>query len=501
MRNKSNPKTVIFASLVFITLILLTACNKSHWDTVPQAPPVDVEALKSRLMLETEEDPNTQTKISRGTFAVFEDCDAQKGRMIHLEVVILHATGPDSKPDPVIPLAGGPGQNATDYERIYETSWMREERDIVLVSQRGTGGDNNLYCKLGAGDDNLQVYLDPLFTADNFLPCLEELKDKFNLTMYSTCHAADDLNELRLALGYYKINLNGVSYGTRAAFVYMRRHPETIRTAILNGVAPTTWENPLHHAPSAQEAIELLFAECANDPDCQAAFPNLEEEFWAVIDRLEHEPADVTVTHPVTNERITVKLHREAFAESVRMMMYSWRTGRILPSLIHQAFEEDYEKFAQYGVEANMGILKALSLGMLLCVTCAEDLERITEEEIVEFTSKTYMGDGRVRRQKAVCDFWPKSDLPQNYGNPVSLDVPVLLLSGTLDPVTRPKFAEEAARHLPNSLHVIARGAHGVGGKCIESIKQQFLQAGSIDDLNVSCIDSIELPGFRVSQK
>jgi len=479
----------------------LTTCNKSGRDTELQAPPVDVETLKSRLKLQTKEDPETKIKISRGTFAVFEDRDAQKGRMIHLEVVILHATGPDRKPDPIVPLAGGPGTNAAASGRVPGASWIPKERDIVLVSQRGTGGDNNLYCKLGAGDDNLQVYIDPLFTPDNFRPCLEELKDKFDLTKYSTCHAADDLNELRLALGYDKINLTGVSYGTRAALVYMRRHPETVRTAILNGVAPTTWENPLHHAPSAQEAIELLFAECANDPDCQAAFPNLEEEFWIVIDRLEHEPADVTVTHPVTEERVTVKLHREAFSESVRMMMYGWGTNRILPSLIHQAFEEDYEQFARYGIEVNRAILKTLSLGMLLCVTCAEDLERITEEEIVEFTSRTYMGDGRVRRQKAVCDFWPKSDLPPNYGHPVSSDVPVLLLSGTLDPVTRPKFAEEAARHLPNSLHVIAPGAHGVGGKCIESIKQQFLEAGSIDDLDISCIDSMELVRFRIPEK
>jgi pimeloyl-ACP methyl ester carboxylesterase len=497
----SKYRSNIFTSLVFITLILLTACNKSGRDAEPKAPPVDVETLKSRLLLETEEDPETQTKISRGTFAVFEDRDAQKGRMIHLEVVILHATGPHPKPDPIVPFAGGPGQNATDYERTYGTSWIREERDIVIVSQRGTGGDNNLSCKLGEGDDNLQFYLDPLFTADNFRPCLEELKDKFDLTKYSTCNAADDLNELRLALGYDKINLTGGSYGTRAALVYMRRHPETVRTAILNGVAPTTWENPLHHAPSAQEAIELLFAECANDPDCQAAFPNLEEEFWAVIDRLQHEPADVTVTHPVTEEHVTVKLHREAFAESIRMMMYGQDTNRILPYLIHQAFEEDYEQFTQYGIEANRAVLKTLSLGMLLCVTCAEDLERITEEEIVEFTSRTYMGDGRVRRQKAVCDFWPKSDLPPNYGDPVSVDVPVLLLSGTLDPVTRPKFAEEAAGHLPNSLHVIAPGAHGVGGECIQRIQQQFLQAGSIDDLDVSCIDSLKLPGFRIPEK
>jgi hypothetical protein len=123
MRNKSKNRSIIFASLVFITLVLLTVCNKSGWDAEPKAPPVDVETLKSRLNLETEEDPETKTKISRGTFAVFEDRDAQKGRMIHLEIVILHATGPDPKPDPIVPLAGGPGQNAAGYRTLSGASW------------------------------------------------------------------------------------------------------------------------------------------------------------------------------------------------------------------------------------------------------------------------------------------------------------------------------------------------------------------------------------------
>jgi hypothetical protein len=123
MRNKSKNRSIIFASLVFITLVLLTACDKPGRDAEPKAPPVDVETLKSRLNLETEENPNTKTRISRGTFAVFEDREAQKGRMIHLDVVILHATGPDPKPDPIVPLAGGPGQNAAGYRTLSGASW------------------------------------------------------------------------------------------------------------------------------------------------------------------------------------------------------------------------------------------------------------------------------------------------------------------------------------------------------------------------------------------
>lgn len=498
MKKHKKNITIYLALLFFFNLNLLNACGSSGQNQQEQIPPVDIETLKSRLILKLEVDPATQARVSRGTFAVFEDRLAQKGRMIHLDVVILHATGADPKPDPIFPLAGGPGGDASRNTFGYEDSWMRKKHDIVLVSQRGTGGDNRLDCELAISDEKLQGYLDPLFTSSNFQPCLEKLKSNFDLTKYSTYMAADDLNDLRLALGYDRINLMGGSYGTRAALVYMRRHPETVRTAILNGVAPIAYKNPLFHAQSAQQAIQLLFAECANDSDYQAVFPNLEDEFWAIIDRLEKEPVDVTVTHPVTNQRVTVKLHREAFSESVRMMMYSMRTNRLLPYLIHQAFEGDYEPFAQPAMLSNRAIVRGLALGMLLCVTCAEDLDRINEEEIVELTSDTFMGDGRVRRQKAVCEFWPKSGLPNRFGDSVSVDVPVLLLSGTLDPVTTPQWGEEAAKHLPNSLHLVVPGAHGVGGTCIMSIQKQFLEKGSVKDLDISCVESMELRRFRI---
>jgi pimeloyl-ACP methyl ester carboxylesterase len=96
----------------------------------------------------------------------------------------------------------------------------------------------------------------------------------------------------------------------------------------------------------------------------------------------------------------------------------------------------------------------------------------------------------------AVCEFWPRSDLPANYGDPVSADVPVLLLSGTLDPVTPPRWGEEAARNLPNSLHLVAPGTHGVGGGCITSIMQQFLAQGTVDGLDTSCVETMRLGAF-----
>ncbi|MFQ6037882.1 MAG: alpha/beta fold hydrolase, partial [Candidatus Aminicenantales bacterium] len=331
MENALRKNGFFWSVPVLAGLLLLGACGRTGKRVWKGRVETDIAKLKARLSLEREVDPETQTAISRGTFAVFETRNAQKGKMIHLNVVVLHATGPEPRPDPVFFLAGGPGADISQGWKGYRKSWVREDRDIVLVSQRGTGGDNRLDCPKAASDDNLQRYLDPLFDLEIFQDCLEELKSRFDLTQYSTFAAADDLYEVRLALGYDRINLIGGSYGTRMALVYMRQHPETVRTAILNGVAPIAFRNPLYHAPTAQEAIRLILAKCAADPECHAAYPDLEGEFLAVLDRLEKQPAEVMITHPVSKERVTVTLTRAAFAEALRTIMYSSATVRMVP--------------------------------------------------------------------------------------------------------------------------------------------------------------------------
>ena len=499
MNSKKRHEFFVFLVLIFMASVILISCQKIKRDTSATAEPADIETLKSRLVMETEEDEKIGAKVSRGTFAVFEDRDTQEGRMIHLDVVVLHATALEVKPDPVFVFAGGPGANAAAYIDDFANSWIREQRDIVLVSQRGTGGDNRLDCDLAAKDDNLQSYFDPLFREAVFRTCLDELKEKFDLTKYSTYLAADDYNEVRQALGYDKINITGASYGTRMALVCMRRHPETVRTSILNGVAPIAFKNPLFHAPGFQLAIHLLMAECANDPDCYGAYPNLEEEYGKILAKLEQEPAVVNVKHPVTDELVPIRMSREAFVESLRTVMYGG--NRQVPFLIHRAFEGDYGPFAQVGLMSERRIRRLLAMGMLLCVTCAEDLDRITESEIIEIASNTDMGDGRVRRQKAICEFWPRCEIPDDYGDPVSVDIPVLLISGTLDPVTPPCWGEEASSHLPNSLHLVVPGAHGVGNRCLVEIQKQFLDIGTVEGLDISCSEELKAGRFEIPRQ
>ncbi|MCH7572936.1 MAG: alpha/beta fold hydrolase [Planctomycetes bacterium] len=453
---------------------------------------------EAKLKLETTVDEGTGHRTSTGTYTVYENRETQSGRTIDLNIVILHATGENPKSDPIFEMAGGPGMDITIIADRARNHPQRDQRDIVLVTQRGTGGSMPLHCELLGTDDNVQGYLTGVWDLEVYERCRDELSQRADLTQYSTSIAADDLNEIRQALGYDRINLRGGSYGTRASLVYMRRHPETVRTAVLSGVAPIAFTNPLYHAVEAQTALDLIFAECAADPDCHEAYGDLAVKFLHIRQRLEAQALEVSVQLPFMNEPQTITLSWQSFAGAFRTLMYF--DSRRIPFLVNSAFEGDYKTFAEAGIMSNRSIQNILAFGMLLCVTCAEDLDRITEAMIVEATKDTFFGDYRVRAQKAICDIWPRSVLPENYGEDVSVDVPTLLLSGTFDPVTGPRWGEQAASSLPNGLHVIAPGSHGVGGPCIDSIIEAFVEKGTIEGIDTSCVESMDLGPFVLSE-
>lgn len=453
-----------------------------------------------RLLINTTIDSKSGQQISKGIYHVFENRSQQKGKILKLEFTILHARSDTPAPEPVFLLAGGPGVAAGIYEPAMKDSPILNNRDIVMVNLRGTAGNNRLHCDFSA-DRNLQGYLDSAFLLPLLKKCLWHLSAEFDLTQYSNPIAVDDLDEIRQALGYRQINLIGFSGGTRVALVYMKRHPKSIRSAILNGVVPFSFKNPLYHASASHASLKKLFKECRDNPQYQKAFPNLEKEFYRILDRLKKKPARVIITHPKTKKPTEIILHRNNFADAVRLMLYRLNNNRRLPYLIHQAYEGHFTPFAELAVNNYQHLHQILSMGLLLCVTCAEDVDRISEEEIIRETRQTFLGDVRVREQKAACAIWPRSMLSPGYTNPVTADIPVLLLSGTLDPVTPPRLSEALDRQLPRTLHLVVPGTHGVGGKCLTKIQLDFLKTASFKNLDTSCIKEITLPPLFIPKK
>ncbi len=446
--------------------------------------------------LELRRDSQTGEDVLYGLYPVYENRAEGAGRKIALEVLVLPARSEDVEPDPLFFLAGGPGVNAIQNRGGFAASRWREHRDIVLISQRGTGGTLRLDCDLPGDDGELAGYIGAVIQPAAFQDCLRELELEADLRMYSTPFAMDDVNEIRAALGYDRINLMGGSYGTRAALIYMRRHPETVRCAILNGVAPLEFLNPLYHAAGAQSAIEEIFAQCAADPQCASAYGDLGSKLEAVLARLDEKPAQVTLRHPETGEAVPAELMREGFTEGLRTIMY--RDSRQVPRFVQQAHEGRLDEFAQAALERNRGLRNSIAFGMLMCVTCSEDVARIDPELVGLLTAGTFTGSGRVLRQMQACEGWPRSLLPDDFAEPVRVDVPTLILSGTLDPVTPPMWGEVLAGQLPRSRHVIVPGAHGVGGPCVDGIVQAFLDVADVDSLDTSCVEKMPLGPFAL---
>src|SRR5262245_28028122 len=202
-----------------------------------------------------------------GKLTVFENRETRTSRTVDLNIVVLPALDQKHKAEPLFSLAGGPGEAATGSADFYAGPGKeyRRRHDVVLVDQRGTGQSNRLSIRR---EKTPQHYLGERYPVDYVREMRQALEASEDLTQYTTSIAMDDLDDVRAWLGYDKINLFGLSYGTRAALVYMRQHPEHVRSAILIGVAPTDLKMPLRHSESAARAMDLLLGECEQDAAC-----------------------------------------------------------------------------------------------------------------------------------------------------------------------------------------------------------------------------------------
>ena len=218
---------------------------------------------------------------------------------------------------------------------------VRHDHDLVLCTRRGTGGSNPLTCDIADDTKDLTSFFGDVLPPDKVHACREKLREHADLQFYTTPIAMDDLDEVRAALGYDKIDLVGLSYGSIASQVYMRQHPEHVRSAFLVGVATPNIKQPLLFPRSAQHAMDLLFADCAADETCHSAFLRLQEEFGVVLSRFNHGPVPAELIDPVSKKTRQVKLSRSSFVEGIRLAMYSTDSQQFVPKIIHQAYEND----------------------------------------------------------------------------------------------------------------------------------------------------------------
>jgi len=440
-----------------------------------------------------------------GTYEVWEDRVAQEGRRIDLNVIVLRATGDEPAPDPLFLFGGGPGEAVSQWGWVPAAfAEIREHRDIVLVDQRGTGLSHPLACDAAGDGGNLQPFLDPMLDPAYVIACREKLEEQADLRHYTTANHADDIDEIRAALGYERINLWGASYGTRPVLVYLRRHPEHVRAAAIHGVAHTAWRYPLHHASSGQRALDMLFEACRRDEECAAAFGDPAEDLERVTEMFADGPVTVLVPHPERRGSVPLEVHREVITERFRSLMYSARNAVRIPAMLQRAADSgSLSELARLELDYQRGFQEGVNwfTGMWMSITCTEDIPLITDAEVEAETTGTVFGDYRVRTHREACVFWPAGVVPEGFSDQVRSDAPVLITSGDLDPVTPPAAGDTVAEYLPNSLHVVVREGHGqTDMACYMRVLAAFFEHGTTADLDVSCLEAVELPPWDLGR-
>ena len=212
-------------------------------------------------------------------YEVFENRATRTGRRIPLNIILLPAKSSKPAPDALFYLAGGPGAAATGYAEAAFMDGLRRNRDVVLVDQRGTGESNPLNCAPFGSREDMRGYFGEQFPIEKIRACRTELEKVADLKLYTTSIAMDDLDEVRAALGYDRINVYGGSYGSTTTLVYLRQHGDHVRAAAVFGVAPPAAKIPLSFSRGVQDAVNRLFADCAADQTCKTAYPDLRSRF------------------------------------------------------------------------------------------------------------------------------------------------------------------------------------------------------------------------------
>jgi pimeloyl-ACP methyl ester carboxylesterase len=433
-----------------------------------------------------------------GSFSRPLDPDNVAAGSIDLHVAVVPALSLEPAADPLVPIAGGPGQSTVFFYAGWFSTFerVRQTRDIVLLDQRGTGDSAPLACDI---DEDL---VEGRYSAEQTLRVTEECLAAMphDPRYFTTSVAVEDLEALRQALGYGALNLYGISYGSRVAQHFARRYPESTRTVIVDGVVPPQLPLGPDIAIESQRALDRVFARCAEEADCQARFPTLRQDFESLRQELDDDPVLIDLPDPVTGQHDVVDFGPDELSAAIRLMLYNPRTVALLPLLIHSAANGQFVPLAAQYQMAATSLSDSLSIGMHNAVMCTEDAPFIDWDTVdADALAASYLGPLQLDAIRTMCSVWPAGVLDDDLREPLATDRPVLLLSGEADPITPPEYAVMASVNLRKAWLLTGRNqGHGLAAVgCMPRVIDYFITEMTLDGANAGCLDeSFAMPFF-----
>ena len=437
-------------------------------------------------------------RIACGYLVVPEDYDAPESSIIRLPVIIIHSHSLDPAPDPILYTEGGPGYSSLSSVWWFAQSDFVDDRDVVILEQRG-----NLHAQ-----PNLVCDVDTAWGEENGAPCLERFKEQgIDLSQYTTANIVADINALRQTLPYEMWNLYGSSYSTRLMQLTMQQHPENIRSVILQSVSSLSETRYEHDPEHAMRALQMMLDDCAADQACAAAYPDLETALFTAVHHLNAEPVSFDFIDSETGAPYSVAVDGRCFIDwMVTDAFYGparppHKTA-YMPLLIDQVAQGHTEFLFPWLVDQmhNIFMSDAFAWGLYFAVNCQDDASVATMDMMAAQTAVYPQLDGYIRaaRELEICAAWDLPAAPPLLTEPLTSDIPTLILAGSYDPITPPIWGEAVATNLSNSyFYEFSSAGHNVSNDnpCAERIKLAFLQDPTTAPAS-SCIAEVPAPEF-----
>ncbi len=426
--------------------------------------------------------------VKCGSIDVPLDYEKPDGTAIPVHVVVLPATSANPAKDPLLIFAGGPGQAAGDYGPFVRLAFfeVHKDRDILLIDQRGTGKSYGLNCPSEGLED---VTTKPKVFA-------EKCRAKFDIDVryFTLENIMRDTDTVRAQLGYETVNVWGGSYGTKSASLYLKRYPERVRSIIVDGVLPPDSSLFLSAPASAERALGKLVDDCKAQPSCNVAFPNFKAQVNDLIARAADGELAFKGIDPVSNEYVEFDLEREMIVESIRSVMYGAQGTTILPYAVNEAHKGNLAPLLA-PLLSSAATPSSMYLGSTFSLLCGEDVASIDAEAAKRAGEGSFAQDSYYTIWSNYCEGWdyfrPKA---ADFFAPATGDVPALILSGDLDPVTPPPLGEHWLKGFPNGRHIIVAGTgHNTSQSgCMPQLIDEFIDTLDAASLDTSCLDYLK---------
>lgn len=423
---------------------------------------------------------------------------APTGSKVYISVARIHSTSPTPLPDPVVYLDGGPGGSAIAAIDGWTNpvSPLLANRDLILIDQRGTGfSQPRLNCDRTFVESPKGEFDDRVAESKK---CVEDLvREKIDPADFNTTESAADIADIRTALKIDSWNLFGISYGTRLGLWIMQTHPEGVRSAVLDSnYPPGVIKGYEETAVNFNRALEAIFTDCANQPSCRSVYPDLRGALYGTIDRLNASPLRRVAYDPVAKKEMTLPFTGKEFALEVFSALYHTEIMPDVPKAISEAAAGDVSGALDllYGagyIERTKDQDKAkrprsarerpiLTEGLNSAVECAETAPGITDDSIKAAAAGVppQIADAVVLMRQRQIDTCPVWNVPANPLTEVHSAIPTLVMAGTYDPITPPRWSEIVASWLPSSRLVTVVGSgHSAyfSGPCAKDLVKKFI--------------------------